>query len=194
MKHGAGVYECGGQSHTIKEWAQITGLSEKCLYKRLKEGIPLDTPNMRYQGEGKRKKENPVPFSNVLIEYKGETHTAREWQEITGISRGRLYYRHNKGWGAERTLEAPPYARDESNDPVLKQKVFGRLTVLSRDKEKEAEMRERDSYRYAKYYICQCECGKITTVRRNSLVSGNTKSCGCLRKEKRGKKSSSENE
>ena len=27
---------------------------------------------------------------------------------------------------------------------------------------------------------CQCKCGKILTIRRGSLVSMNTRSCGCL--------------
>lgn len=29
-------------------------------------------------------------------------------------------------------------------------------------------------------FRCQCDCGKIKDVTRDSLVSGNTKSCGCL--------------
>lgn len=31
-------------------------------------------------------------------------------------------------------------------------------------------------------FRCQCDCGKITDVTRDSLTSGNTKSCGCLSK------------
>ena len=30
-----------------------------------------------------------------------------------------------------------------------------------------------------RYYSCLCDCGKIKNVRGVSLVSGNTKSCGC---------------
>lgn len=32
-------------------------------------------------------------------------------------------------------------------------------------------------------YSCNCDCGKQTVVTRNNLMSGNTKSCGCLYKE-----------
>lgn len=32
-------------------------------------------------------------------------------------------------------------------------------------------------------WMCQCSCGKEVVVRANSLLSGNTKSCGCLHKE-----------
>lgn len=31
---------------------------------------------------------------------------------------------------------------------------------------------------------CLCDCGKTTTVRLNELLTGKTKSCGCLRSEK----------
>lgn len=31
------------------------------------------------------------------------------------------------------------------------------------------------------YYPCRCECGKETLVRKDALVSGGTKSCGCSR-------------
>lgn len=41
-----------------------------------------------------------------------------------------------------------------------------------------------DSYSHSdkrgrKYYSCRCECGTVKTIHGASLVSGNTKSCGC---------------
>lgn len=35
--------------------------------------------------------------------------------------------------------------------------------------------------------ICKCDCGTLTSVRRSSLLSGHTASCGCLVKERRPK-------
>lgn len=54
---------------------------------------------------------------------------------------------------------------------------FGRLTVIERDKSKKGG---------AAYWICQCECGNITSVRSDALTTAKnpTKSCGCLAKEK----------
>lgn len=52
---------------------------------------------------------------------------------------------------------------------------FGRLKVLSFD--------HKDKRRQS-YYKCQCECGNITVVRANSLTTGNTKSCGCMVRER----------
>ena len=54
-------------------------------------------------------------------------------------------------------------------------KVFDRLTVV-----KEAGQTPDKEY----LWECCCVCGNIITVRGNSLTSGNTKSCGCLQKER----------
>ncbi len=54
-------------------------------------------------------------------------------------------------------------------------KKIGRLTVIKKDTVK--------SQRKIKW-ICKCECGNITSVIGTTLRNGNTKSCGCLQKEK----------
>ncbi len=48
--------------------------------------------------------------------------------------------------------------------------VFSRLTVVSQ-------------FKHYKKWNCTCECGAITTVPECHLVSGNTKSCGCLKRD-----------
>lgn len=48
--------------------------------------------------------------------------------------------------------------------------VFGRLTVLGK----------AESQKGSGYWRCRCECGKETVVRYGNLISGHTKSCGCL--------------
>lgn len=53
---------------------------------------------------------------------------------------------------------------------------FSRLTVLRR------EPRIKGDKQVANW-VCQCECGNITTVRSTNLRKGYTKSCGCLQKE-----------
>lgn len=47
--------------------------------------------------------------------------------------------------------------------------VYGRLTAVSYESSK---------------WTCKCECGSEIKARAGSLKSGNTKSCGCLQKEK----------
>ena len=51
---------------------------------------------------------------------------------------------------------------------------FGRLVVLER-----AVTDDK-----ATFYKCACDCGETKNVRAVSLRNGDTKSCGCLRKEK----------
>lgn len=52
---------------------------------------------------------------------------------------------------------------------------FGRLTVL----EKSLERRGRSFT-----WVCQCDCGMIThPIRTSYLLSGKTRSCGCLRND-----------
>lgn len=49
-------------------------------------------------------------------------------------------------------------------------KKFGRLTVIERSESK---------------WLCKCDCGNTKLVNGGHLVSGDTKSCGCLRNEQR---------
>ena len=50
---------------------------------------------------------------------------------------------------------------------------FGRLTVLE-----DAGFTTTGARK--KLFKCVCDCGKIVIVKRNSLISGHTKSCGCF--------------
>lgn len=55
-------------------------------------------------------------------------------------------------------------------------RTFERLTVLYRD----TSCRPGRSV-----WVCECACGAVVSVAGKSLVSGNTKSCGCLQRESR---------
>lgn len=56
---------------------------------------------------------------------------------------------------------------------------FVRLTVVKFVRQLETAGRHR-------IWLCRCDCGKEIEARQNSLRTGNTKSCGCLQKEKAG--------
>ena len=56
----------------------------------------------------------------------------------------------------------------------LRGKVFGKLTVLYRVKNKGN----------AVTWKCQCECGNTKEIIGSSLTRGSTLSCGCYNKEK----------
>ena len=53
-------------------------------------------------------------------------------------------------------------------------KKFGRLTVKEKDTKKS---------KGRNYWICECDCGNIKSIRTDALTCGHTKSCGCLNKE-----------
>ena len=61
----------------------------------------------------------------------------------------------------------------------LRGRRFGRLIVI-----KETEHRCRG---YIVWY-CKCDCGNTTWMNSRSLMSGNTKSCGCYRRDQARKK------
>lgn len=62
-------------------------------------------------------------------------------------------------------------------DQMIGQK-FGQLTVLS------LAPKDNNLSNRCLRYVCKCECGKIVTVNGNSLRTGHTTSCGCVRKGK----------
>lgn len=56
---------------------------------------------------------------------------------------------------------------------------FGRLLVMQRACDKEyAGGKCRTAW------LCVCDCGKMVEVEGSNLISGNTKSCGCLQRER----------
>lgn len=54
---------------------------------------------------------------------------------------------------------------------------FGRLVAVADD--------GHNSKKGARMWICRCDCGRDVVKRIVALVSGNTKSCGCLAREQK---------
>ena len=61
----------------------------------------------------------------------------------------------------------------ERNFKDLSNQRFGKLVALNVDK------KENDKT----YWMCKCDCGKKCSVLTSRLISGHTKSCGCLNNE-----------
>lgn len=55
---------------------------------------------------------------------------------------------------------------------------YGRLTVLYEDTSPNRKEKQI-------YWVCQCDCGKLSSITSGRLATGNTQSCGCLAQEKR---------
>ena len=60
--------------------------------------------------------------------------------------------------------------KDETNNR------YGKLLVLNRDFSKPGSKKNG-------YWLCKCDCGNTTIVNGTKLRKGETKSCGCLKKE-----------
>lgn len=58
--------------------------------------------------------------------------------------------------------------------PLENGKRFGRLIIL--------EFHHQDK-RWRRFYLCKCDCGNMKIIQGSLMISGNTKSCGCLSKE-----------
>ena len=74
------------------------------------------------------------------------------------------------------TMKTPCRAHN-FND--LSGQAFGRLTVIG--------LHSIHGNQQKSFWICLCQCGKETQVAGGSLTSGNTRSCGCLKDENKGK-------
>ena len=73
--------EIDGVSHTISEWAKISGLPYQTIYERYSKG---DKDLLR-----------PLK-TEMLVEINGELHTFKEWAEITGIDVSVIKQRYKK--------------------------------------------------------------------------------------------------
>lgn len=62
------------------------------------------------------------------------------------------------------------FKRQDFNSSFINQ-TFGHLLILEKDVVKKD----------GTYIKCKCKCGNIISVRWNNLISGRTKSCGCIK-------------
>jgi hypothetical protein len=50
---------------------------------------------------------------------------------------------------------------------------FGRLTIL----------KELEPIKKARFFLCKCDCGTVKSIRMVQLTTGQTKSCGCFKRD-----------
>lgn len=83
-----------GITHTITEWAELSGLGQDTIRQRLKAGWDLD-------------KIIATPTQKALIEFNGEHKLLTEWAKQFGIKDATLAQRLNKGWGMSKATTTP---------------------------------------------------------------------------------------
>lgn len=104
----------------------------------------------------------------TVMEYLGKSkyRCICDCGRVTDVFARNLMHGHTKSCGCAK------YSED------LTGKTFGRLTAVKYIVKQDKQGKERQ------YYECVCECGNVTTVRRDRLLSDDTKSCGCLSAER----------
>lgn len=65
----------------------------------------------------------------------------------------------------------------------MEQKKYNFLTVIKEVEPRLTKRINRKSMRKTRMVECICECGNVKIIALNSLLNGNTKSCGCLQKK-----------
>lgn len=103
----------------------------------------------------------------TVVEPDMERHPSRQWicrcrcGTVKSVQERHLLSGHTRSCGCLSRRGVP-----QADDLVGRQ--FGLLTVERPDPEKPHSL------------ICRCQCGAVKSVQKNHLLSGHTKSCGCL--------------
>lgn len=115
-----------------------------------------------------------VDFADDYVSPSGKHR--RRWACQCLCGRKELVYVTTTDLKSGHTSSCGCYFREKSASTKLKDisgMEFGRLTVLNKTNYKGKNTK----------WLCQCRCGNTIEVSKPNLISGNTKSCGCLNKE-----------
>lgn len=104
----------------------------------------------------------------TVLEYAGKWDRMHSWRCLCDCGKESIVGQTLLQSGKTKSCGCNGYPPMED----LRGRVFGRLTVLE-----QAEWKNGTSY-----WRCRCECGNETTVRYAYLITGHTKSCGCLQR------------
>ncbi len=94
---GRGIKVCrewADNFETFYKWAINNGYNDKLTIDRINVNGDYCPENCRWVTQ---KKQCNNKRSNVFLEYNGETHTLKEWSEITGICYQTIHGRYRKG-------------------------------------------------------------------------------------------------
>ncbi len=88
-----------GESKTIAEWSEITGISQGTISERIKYGwSDRDVLTKPASSNGKPR----------YLEFNGESKTISGWARVVNISKSVISARLERGWTVEKALTTPP--------------------------------------------------------------------------------------
>ena len=97
-----------GESHSIREWAKIKGLTYSAINWRLKNGWSVESALNTPIKKREQKK----------IEIDGESHTIEEWSRINNIGITTIYERLQLGWSETDAVKTPPHSGVVHKDTI----------------------------------------------------------------------------
>ena len=106
-KYGAkGIKVCAEWSsfEVFRDWALTNGYSDDLTIDRVDPYGNYEPSNCRWATQ---KEQQNNRSNNVLLTYKGETHSIIEWSDIAGIPLRVLYDRYYRKWDVDRIFEQP---------------------------------------------------------------------------------------
>lgn len=120
------------------------------------------------------------------VSKKGKTYYSYYWKcscdcgKETSVLLGNLIRGTTKSCGCldKELREQRIKEKSEKNFQDLTGRKFGRLTAIKMEKKVDSQGCSRE------YWLCQCECGKTSSVLKNNLLKNKVISCGCIVKEK----------
>lgn len=83
----------------FKLWAKKAGYEDGLTLDRIDNTKGYEPVNCRW---ATYKEQANNKSNNLLLTYKGETHTASEWADVYGIDVSKIYRRKSKGWSDDR--------------------------------------------------------------------------------------------
>lgn len=83
-----------GETKTIAEWAEITGIGYTTLRNRINSGIPVE----------KAMNKSRIVHRGRVLTFEGKTMSVHDWAKERGICFQVIYKRLKKGWPVWRAL------------------------------------------------------------------------------------------
>lgn len=86
---------------SFREWAISNGYNEKLTLDRIDRDEDYCPGNCRWITQMEQMSNTS---RNIMLTYKGDTHSLSEWSRILGVPYGTLKSRYRYGWSVERIL------------------------------------------------------------------------------------------
>lgn len=168
---GRGIKMCDewlNDFSAFETWCLQNGYAPNLMIDRIDNDGDYSPTNCRFATN----KENCQHKGNTrFYTYNGKTQNLMQWCTELNLPYGTILNRLSRnGWTFERAITTPIRKRDKTS---LIGKRFGRLTVISF-----AGIDGRNSK-----WLCKCDCGNEIVLKDHKLITGHTRSCGCLQKE-----------